>query len=215
MRPVDKGTNSQIFTHWREARDPLVGRIGDYCSYCERICDPHVEHIIPKSAYFEGMLDWDNFLLGCQHCNSIKGVKDARVDPHLFPDSHNTSHAYIYCDDGRVLINDALSPSEQMAAKNTEELVGLNRRLDSDDREDWRWKKRVRAWKIVKDSWEDWQATPTPQMKRRILDQAESIGFSLFGIPILGRTRRCAKNSPAYFRGHARRVLTRVPLFRA
>jgi uncharacterized protein (TIGR02646 family) len=177
VRPVDKGANSQVFTHWREARDPLIERIGDYCSYCERPCDPHVEHTEPKSKYEDGTLNWENFLLGCQYCNTIKSDKDVRANPHLFPDAHNTAHAYIYSDDGRVLINDILLPDERIAAENTHSLVNLNRRRDSDNREDRRWKKRVDAWKTVQEAWEDWMENPTPQVKRQILNLAKSTGF--------------------------------------
>src|SRR5438105_10975821 len=59
MRPVIRGAipldgNGQplVFTDYKEARDPLIARLGDYCSYCEMPCSegPDVERVRPKGA---------------------------------------------------------------------------------------------------------------------------------------------------------------------
>jgi hypothetical protein len=59
MRPVRCGACPRTggrtvrFTHYRDARDPLIQRIGDYCSYCEmpKPDGPDVEHIRPPVEY--------------------------------------------------------------------------------------------------------------------------------------------------------------------
>jgi uncharacterized protein (TIGR02646 family) len=192
VRPVDKGAYSQAINHWSEARDPLIERIHDYCCYCERPCDPQVEHVEPKSIYPDKALDWDNFILGCLYCNPIKGDTDTLAKPYLFPHTHNTAHAYIYSEDGRVLISDALLQGERVAAENTHDLVKLNRRKDGEGRDDRRWKKRVNAWKTAQEAWEDWQENPTPQVKRQILNLAKSTGFfSVWHTKFRSDTRMC------------------------
>jgi hypothetical protein len=42
--PLDKG-QPLVFTDYKQARDPLTRRLGDYCSYCEMPCNegPDVE----------------------------------------------------------------------------------------------------------------------------------------------------------------------------
>ena len=58
MRPVNRRDwpktadgNEIHFADYKEARDPLIRRIGDYCSYCE-VClhnSIDVEHVRPKN----------------------------------------------------------------------------------------------------------------------------------------------------------------------
>ena len=42
MRPVDKGAAPAVYTHYKNARVDLIGRLGDYCSYCERQIETHL-----------------------------------------------------------------------------------------------------------------------------------------------------------------------------
>jgi hypothetical protein len=151
VRPVDKGPAPQVFTDYADARDPLIARIGDYCSYCERPCDPYVEHIEPQSKYPHRASDWDNFLLGCMYCNTVK--KDTYTGPNAyhFPDEKNTAYLFVYDEaSNEVLTNPAITdPAMIIIGENTRELVGLNRRLDSRGRPDRRWLKRLGAWSIA------------------------------------------------------------------
>ena len=57
---------------YQEAKDDLLARLGDYCSYCERKGDLHVEHVIPRNHWEDLAGEWTNFLLGCQNCNGTK-----------------------------------------------------------------------------------------------------------------------------------------------
>lgn len=83
MRPLDKGAVPRAgdgairFGHYSDAHPHLVERLGDYCSYCERRLPASlaVEHVQPKSHVPELETSWDNFLLACTNCNSVKGSK--------------------------------------------------------------------------------------------------------------------------------------------
>jgi hypothetical protein len=155
MRPVDKGASPGNFTDYPEARDPLIERIGDYCSYCERpLSDPEVEHQEPKSdpQYAHKALDWTNFLLSCPTCNRQKWDTDPRKDPIYFPDEANTAYAFYYDQASNAIcarFDVAKHLNEHATAERTINLMNLNRRLDSMGREDRRWKKRKEAWKVA------------------------------------------------------------------
>lgn len=73
MRPVVRGASPQAgdFKNYRDAFAELAGRIGMFCSYCERRIATQlaVEHIQPKALYEHLQGRWDNFLLGCVNCN--------------------------------------------------------------------------------------------------------------------------------------------------
>ena len=75
MRPVDKGPAPKVYTRYQDASTDLKGRLGDYCSYCERHIETHlaVEHVQAKVQRASLRNSWANLLLGCVHCNSSKG----------------------------------------------------------------------------------------------------------------------------------------------
>ncbi|WP_309708892.1 hypothetical protein [Armatimonas sp.] len=156
MRPVDKGAVQGPFTDHRQARDLLIDQLGDYCCYCERPCDPDVEHVEPKGLpqYTYRTLDWDNFLLDCSVCNRQKWDDDPRVLLHYFPHEVNTAYAFRYDEASNEVVsnfNVSTHPNEHGAAERTiASLIDLNRRLDSDGRPDRRWKKRREAWQAAR-----------------------------------------------------------------
>ena len=60
MRPVERGprpkTKDEVdlqFAEYGDAQEPLMERIGEFCSYCERYLghSQHVEHIRPKCLH--------------------------------------------------------------------------------------------------------------------------------------------------------------------
>lgn len=70
MRPVERGNaptdHNGIaieFKEYGDARDPLIARLGDYCSYCEVALHSsvHVEHVRPKSKHGGLEKIWANF----------------------------------------------------------------------------------------------------------------------------------------------------------
>lgn len=69
---------------YRGAKKDLVRLLGKYCSYCEsRHQDGQnlaIEHRITKGDYHTEYLRWDNFVLGCDICNSnYKGINPSRT----------------------------------------------------------------------------------------------------------------------------------------
>lgn len=60
------------------SRSDLIVGYGQYCAYCgERIPDIHleVEHTLPKDSFLDESINFNNFLLSCSNCNSIKSAK--------------------------------------------------------------------------------------------------------------------------------------------
>lgn len=133
MRPVDKGHKDKEYRPYTTAKRDLIEAIGPYCSYCERniLSGGAVEHKQPKSKVRSLEYSWDNFLLGCINCNSIKGsadVNDANIRDFVWPDTDDTYHMIQY--DPVTLMP---SPADNLSNKDKErvsrliELVGLDR----------------------------------------------------------------------------------------
>ncbi|MBS1081171.1 HNH endonuclease [Gluconobacter kondonii] len=114
---------------------PLITRIDNYCSYCERKleCSLAVEHIQPKGlpayAYLE--TTWSNFLLGCVNCNSTKGNQNVVLADVLLPDRDNTFLAYEYELDGSIEVSTSLAAPLQAPAAELLRLTGLDRKVTS------------------------------------------------------------------------------------
>jgi uncharacterized protein (TIGR02646 family) len=105
LRPVVRGDapvvaagNPIVYTDYKQARDALIARMGDYCSYCEVALhsDIDVEHVLPKSLNPDLELEWSNFLLACGNCNSIKGGQTITLADYYWPDLDNTLRAFLY-----------------------------------------------------------------------------------------------------------------------
>ena len=91
--PKDVDGNNIPFADYSEARDDLIRRIGDYCSYCE-VClhgSIAVEHVRPKKPQPALEREWTNFLLACDNCNSTKSNKDVDLAHYFWPDRDNTA----------------------------------------------------------------------------------------------------------------------------
>lgn len=183
LRPVDKGiTPTTSFTHYQDARGLLIGRLGEYCSFCEMHCDADlaVEHKLPKdypkNAHL--VLAWTNFLLACRNCNSTKGTKDIALQDMLWPDTENTLHALVYGPDAMIRVNSVLSPQEQLQALALLELVGVHRTPNIDPQlKDRRWMNREQAWRLAVEAYNDLQIEDTPIHRRRIVQQAQAKGY--------------------------------------
>ena len=139
MRPVVRGDVpttpdgvSVVFQSHREARDELIGRIGDYCSYCENALhsDIDVEHVQPKNPNGgrpDLALSWDNFLLACKYCNRTKWDKSVVLNDYFWPDVDNTFRAFIYSNDAPPIPDDSLPLPLRQIAVSTINLTGLDR----------------------------------------------------------------------------------------
>lgn len=132
MRPIRRGASprSGDYANYRHAKPDLIGRLGSFCSYCERRIIPAglaVEHIQPKGRYPDLIGRWDNFLLACANCNSSKRDKEFVLAEVLLPGCDNTSSAYVYNEAGELAVSPLLEPSQQNQACATLALVGLQR----------------------------------------------------------------------------------------
>ncbi|MCC5884783.1 MAG: HNH endonuclease [Halomonas sp.] len=129
MRPITRIAAPQVYTRYQDAIDDLENCFGRYCSYCERFIPTGlaVEHVSPKSSDSARETDWTNFLIGCNNCNSTKGVKITNNQDFLWPDRDNTLMAIEYKAGGLVEPSVSLAPHIKQKATALIELVGLDR----------------------------------------------------------------------------------------
>ena len=153
--PTGKDGHPQSFDPYDKAKIPLIERIGEYCSYCERTGDLHLEHVVPQSVAKKPKhvvpqslakklkTDWGNFLLGCTNCNGRKSDKNESRKGYLWPDQDDTFRAFTYQSGGRVSVAVELEPDERCKAEALFNLVGLGA---PDARTNRRRHKRRQAW---------------------------------------------------------------------
>lgn len=139
MRPINRGPwptdDNGLEVHFPEyghAKVPLIERIGEYCSHCERPGDLHLEHVVPKSVNEELETEWSNFLLGCINCNSRKRNRNKSREGYLWPDHDGTFAAFEYKSGGCV--RESLPHIERYRASALFDLVGLGEKGTRTDR---------------------------------------------------------------------------------
>jgi hypothetical protein len=190
MRPVERGAvpldtngNAKVFKDYVGARDDLIKRLGDYCSYCESpLLAPAVEHIQPKISVATLATTWSNFLLACTFCNSIKGshtINTNNLANYFWVDTDNTFIAFRYEKNLSPQIALHLNTTQQQIAQNTLGLTGLDReplhpKLSDKDR---RWIKRNEAWEKAERAKQHLSQQPTDLMREQVKDTATSTGF--------------------------------------
>ena len=192
MRPISRGPDPGPFANYRDAADPLVARLGCYCSYCERLIETHlaVEHMRPKILNPALERDWNNFLLACVNCNSTKGDAPIQLADYLWPDADNTLRAFRYRG-GIVEIDGALEQNIFPLAQALYLLVGLDKDPGNPhvDRKpspaDRRWKTRQEIWDLAEESKRNLEQADSPQMRAQVALTAKSRGgfaiwFSVF-----------------------------------
>lgn len=191
MRPVTRGEsptdeigNTVFFKHYKNAAPALKSRLGKYCCYCElKFPNAHVEHIQPKSLEPHLENEWNNFLLACLSCNSIKN--DTLIDAHnlnhyFWPDKDNTFIPFVYEKDRAPQVSNALSANDKMIAEKTLALTGLDREPTHPKfnfRTDERWHERNTAWSKAERAKLNLDKQPTETMREQIIDTATSTGF--------------------------------------
>ncbi len=178
--PVDNNSIPIVYSDYKDARDDLIQRLGDYCSYCEVSLPSQVdvEHVLPKGENPDLELDWSNFLLSCGNCNSVKGSDDIALNNFYWPHLDNTLRAFVYEHDQPPQVVD--DPEiDQTKAQRTLELTGLDRvpghpKLSARDR---RWRKRFQAWGIARLARNNLTAAESNEMRATIILVAQGIGF--------------------------------------
>ena len=154
MRPINRGQDPTLGEHavvfrcYQDARPHLIGRLGEYCSYCEMHLDAALatEHVRPKSVDVESELEWGNLLLGCVNCNSTKGSRQVVVEDYYWPDRHNTARAIEQVAGGYIRPRASLSGEQRARAESTIRLTGLDKVPDEKWGSDRRWINRYEAW---------------------------------------------------------------------
>ena len=187
MRPVDKGASPTDYANYQDARDDLIDRLGNYCSYCERQIETHlaVEHIQPKALYPMLRNSWTNFLLSCVNCNSSKGDQDVVLRDYFWPDRDNTLRAFEYVNGGLVRPGANLVPDDQEKARGTITLTGLDKFPGNHGREptslDQRWLRRQETWQQAERNRARLATEDTTAMRETIVEAAASRGmFSIW-----------------------------------
>lgn len=194
MRPVkrpdllDEQRNHKTFTDYQNARPELIAAFGEYCSYCEMHLDASlaVEHVQPKSLHPGLALLWDNFLLGCSNCNSIKNDKDPGLGNCLWPDRDNTLIAFLYTEGGVVEVNPALNSKQYALAQELMDLVGLDRKVENATASDRRWVNRLDAWGKAERALARLAKRDDNEFREQIVETAESKGYWSVWMTVFG-----------------------------
>ena len=148
--PLDEENREKRFRPYRKAKADLLAKLGNYCNYCERPGDLHVEHVIPVQHREDLEGEWTNFLLGCANCNGTKQHRNRSRDGYLWPDEDNTRAVFEYLPDGIVRVRADIPEPDRTEAENLFNLVGLGRKPTNDPQaSDLRWRKRREAWRTA------------------------------------------------------------------
>jgi len=161
MRAVDKGNSTKVYAKYGDALVDLTDRLGHYCSYCEMGVNNmiEIEHVHP--VHNGGAeLEWNNFLLSCKYCNTIKSNNNLDRNGYFWPDLDNTDLLFDYTLGNDVLIiKTSLSIAHQEQTKRLVDLVGLDRYPASGKeptKADKRWRLRDEALILAKNSYNNW-----------------------------------------------------------
>jgi len=188
MRPVEKGAAPRNYARSGDARHDLAARIGYYCSYCEMNVTNmiEVEHVVPVNRG-GASLDWENFLLSCKYCNTVKNNGNAGRGGYAWPDRDNTDLLFDYDEYGIEVSRTGLTPRQTTAAQSTIDLLGLDREPGSAQQPtagDTRWISRKESWDKARTSLSNWTTDPVLAMARQIgitsLDGHYSIWCKVF-----------------------------------
>lgn len=141
------------YEDYGEAKMPLVGNLDRYCSYCEGLREVDALEVEHRIARNNGGSEtaWDNFLLCCKLCNTVKSARDAEEDYH-WPHKNNTFMDFIYDETGRVFVNPDLPECSKAKAKNLYNLVCLGRDDADATPKDFRWQRRYETWNKAVDA---------------------------------------------------------------
>ena len=172
MRPVERGAAPAIYTHHGQARHNLSDRIGYYCSYCEMGVNNmiEVEHIHPM-ANGGNPVAWNNFLLSCKYCNTVKSNHNPDRVGFFWPDIDNTDLAFDYSEVDVIKPKTTLAAPLTLSANATISLMGLDRKpggANEPTEADTRWIIKDQAWSSAKLSYNNWIKLPVQVMAEQI-----------------------------------------------
>ncbi len=115
--------------------------------------------------------DWENFLLSCKYCNTVKKDRNQGRDGYLWPDTDNTDLAFKYSEENGIQVKEGLSDEQKEYARKTISLMGLDRYPGGENEPteaDTRWISRKEAWDSAQKSYNNWTEAPIPPMAKAI-----------------------------------------------
>ena len=184
MRPVTRGAAPATYSNYQDAIGDLEERLDQYCSYCERRLPISlaVEHVAPKSLNAGSELDWDNFLLSCVNCNSVKGKKQTNATDFLWPDRDNTLRSFDYKAGGWVEPKGTLMKPLRDKAQKLIDLVGLDRHpgqptAKQPAKRDQRYMHREEVWQLAKLQREALARNDSQDLRAAIAELSRGYGF--------------------------------------
>lgn len=184
MRPVNKGTAPRDYTQYGQARHDLAARIGYYCSYCEMGVKNMIE-VEHKLSINQGgdELNWNNFLLSCKYCNTIKLNRNLNITDYFWSDRDNTDLVFDYDEVNVIMPKSTLTSPLISNANRTINLMGLNRipgGVNEPTEADTRWRSRKECWDLAKKSFLNWQKAPIPPMAEQIANASLNGHYSIW-----------------------------------
>jgi len=193
MRPLDKSLKTgkdRIFKPWNKAKILLVKELGSFCSYCEKPVNRsslHIDHIFAKGIrldsgkfkYDDLRYDWNNFLLICSNCNSIKSNKDVEVIEPFLPHKNNLVHFIFVGEGGLINIKENLSIINKEKTQKFIDLVGLDREPSHPEYSEFddRWENRLEAVDKAQRYYKKYTSIPSETDIETIVQLAKSSGY--------------------------------------
>jgi hypothetical protein len=197
MRPVVKSVRTDAITGtpleikpWGDAKPNLIIELGSHCSFCEKSGTRsafHVEHIHGKGClnatgikiYDAMKYRWDNFLIACVNCNSVKGDKDVVLHAPFLPHTNNLLHYIKVLKGGLIRIRLGITGNDLIRTQAFIDLIGLDRvpghpQFSSKDD---RWDERLEAYDIAERYHRKYTSLPPETDIETIVTLAKSTGF--------------------------------------
>lgn len=125
------------------------------CCYCECYVGPgkkemHIDHFKPKKLYPDLVVEWDNLLPSCPHCNKNKSDHDTLKEPIINP-SIDDPKEYLYL---KLYRYRSKEPGIDSIGKRTIDILNLN---DSDENVIERYKIGEEIQKKLQETYDDAQ----------------------------------------------------------
>lgn len=206
MRPVvksiriDANNNPLEIDPWSGAKEDLVDELGPFCSFCEKYNSRsalQVEHIKGKGCkdavgnliYDQLKFRWDNFLLACVNCNSVKGDKDIAISTPFMPHENNIMHFIEVLTGGLIQIKPGVDGNNAAVTRAYIDLIGFDRcpgHPRYSDRDD-RWENRLQAYDLATRYYNKYkEVNPTTDIETVITLASKTGYFSVWYTVFLG-----------------------------
>lgn len=188
MRPVlrsnkfDAAGNPIEYNPWGAAKPDLIDEIGDFCSYCGKHLTRSVlaiEHIQDKNTHPHLKYHWNNFLLACVNCNSVKGTKDTALLNPFLPHTDNLLCFIEVSNRSLLQVKTGVTGTNLVRTRAFIDLIGLDRRPGHPNysNKDDRWEYRLTAYNKATRQLQKYTSTPVTTDIENIRELAITSGF--------------------------------------